>query len=152
MPHGNTGWVAKNYKNQQTSFYFDQSDISSSDNNKCIPDSMGSNFSSNKIKYKNKPKKRNGEIILRRKKFSDSIGKRQVILPDRFKEYQVELYRSDRVKTKSKTPEGLSNSPTEMVKLYEETNIEFKRDNSYLPSTSSLPSFDKERNLDTKIS
>jgi hypothetical protein len=136
--------VVKNYKNQQTSPYLHQSDISCSDNNGCIPNSMGSNFSSSKTKNKDKPKKGNTETITRRKRSSNSIRKRQVILSDRFKEYEVELYGSNRIKTKSKTPERLSNNSTEMVKLCEEINIESKRDYSHLLSIFSLPSINKE--------
>jgi hypothetical protein len=43
---------------------------------------------------KNKPKKGNAKVIARRKRPSNSIGKRQILLPNRFKEYKVELYRS----------------------------------------------------------
>jgi hypothetical protein len=46
--------VAKNYKNQQTSFYFNQSDIPSSNNSRCLSNSMGSNFPGSKTKHKNK--------------------------------------------------------------------------------------------------
>jgi hypothetical protein len=49
--------VDQNYKNQQTSSYFDQS-----------------HFPSSKSKCKNKSKKRNGEIITRREKPCDTIG------------------------------------------------------------------------------
>jgi hypothetical protein len=50
----------------------------------------------------------------------------------------------NRSKQKSKTEEGLSDSSTEMVKLDEESNFESKRVNSNIPSSSSLPSSDKE--------
>jgi hypothetical protein len=58
--------VAKNNKNQQTSSYFNQSNFLSSDNNGCLPDSMGSDISGSKPNRKNKSMKRNGEIIPRR--------------------------------------------------------------------------------------
>jgi hypothetical protein len=59
--------VAKNHENQQTSSYLDQSNISSNNNNRCIPNNMGSNFSNNKTKHKNKSKKRNTKIITKKK-------------------------------------------------------------------------------------
>jgi hypothetical protein len=65
-------------------------------------------------------------------------------LPDKFKKYEVELYKLNRVKIKSKTPKRLSNSLIKMVKLYEETNIESKGDYSHPPSTSSPPPSVKE--------
>jgi hypothetical protein len=65
-------------------------------------------------------------------------------LPNRFKEYEVELYKSNRIKTKSKILERFLNNLTEMIKLYEETNIEPERINSNIPNSSSLPSSDKE--------
>jgi hypothetical protein len=105
---------------------------------------MGSNFSSSKTKHKDKSKKGNAKIITKRKKSSYSIGKREIILPNRLKEYKVELYGSNRIKSKSMTLERLSNSLTEMVKFYEETNLKSKRNNNYLSGTSPLPSSDKE--------
>jgi hypothetical protein len=132
---GRDQMVAKNYKNQQTLFYIDQSDISNSDNNRCIPNSMRSNFPSSKTKHKNKSKKRDAEIIARRERSRDSIGKRQIILPNRLKEYQVELYRSDRTETEPTTPERMSNSPTKMVKFYEETNLKPKKNNSHFTTS-----------------
>jgi hypothetical protein len=136
--------VAKNNKNQQTSSYFDQSNFPSSDNNGFLPYSMGSNFSGSKPKRKNKSKKRNGEIISRREESRDSLGKRKIILPHKLNEYQVELHRPIRSEDESEASERISNSPKEVVKLYEETNFESKRDNSDLPSTSSLSSPNKE--------
>jgi hypothetical protein len=61
-----------------------------------VPSSMGSNFSGSKTKNKDKPKKRNAEIITRRERSSNSIREGQVIFPDRFKEYEVELYRQNK--------------------------------------------------------
>jgi hypothetical protein len=60
----------------------------------------------------------------------NSIRKRKIILPNKFNEYQVELYRSDRTETESETSERISNSPKEMVKFYEKTDFKLKRDNS----------------------
>jgi hypothetical protein len=65
--------VDKNYKNQQTSSYFDQSDFPSSNNNRCFSNSMGSNFSGSKSKCKNKSKKRKGEINPRGKESCNSV-------------------------------------------------------------------------------
>jgi hypothetical protein len=59
----------------------------------------------------------------------------------------VELYGSDRSETESETSEILSNSPKEMVKFYKKTDFKSERNSSNLPSTSSLPSFDKEENI-----
>jgi hypothetical protein len=64
---GRDQMVAKNNKNQQTSSYFDQSNFPSSDNDRCLFNSMESNFPSNKPKCKNKSNKRNGEINSRYK-------------------------------------------------------------------------------------
>jgi hypothetical protein len=50
--------VVKDYKNQQTSPYLNQSDLSSSNNDRCIPNNMGCNISSSKTKSKDKPKKK----------------------------------------------------------------------------------------------
>jgi hypothetical protein len=105
---------------------------------------MGRNFSDSKSKRKNKSKKRNGETVTRRKESSNSIRKRKAVLPHKLNEYQVELYRSVRSKTESETSERISNSPKEMVKLYEKTDFESERDNRNLSSTSSLPSPNKE--------
>jgi hypothetical protein len=56
----------------------------------------------------------------------------------------VELHGSNRIETKSKSSEELSNNLTEMVKFYEKTDFESKRSNRYLPRISSLPPSDKE--------
>jgi hypothetical protein len=56
----------------------------------------------------------------------------------------VELYRSVRSETESETSERISNSPKEMVKLYEKADFEPERNNSDLPSISSLSSPNKE--------
>jgi hypothetical protein len=136
--------VDENYKNQQTSSYFKQPNLSNSDNNGYFPDSKGGNFPSNKSKCRDKSKKRNGEIIPRRKESCDPIGKRKVILPHKFNEYQVELYGSVRSETESEASERISNSPKEMVKLYEKTDFKPERDNSDLPSTSSFSTSNKE--------
>jgi hypothetical protein len=45
---------------------------------------------------------------------------------------------------KSKIEKRLSNNSTKMVKLDEETNLKPDRINSDIPSSSSLPSSDKE--------
>jgi hypothetical protein len=136
--------VDQNHKNQQILSYFDQSHIPISDNNGCFPNSMGSDISSNKSKHKNKSKKRNGEIIARRKESCDSLRKRQIILPNKLNKYQVELYRSVGAEIESENSEILSDSPKEMVKFHEKTNLEPKRDNSDLPSTSSLSPSNKD--------
>jgi hypothetical protein len=136
--------VDENYKNQQTSSYFDQSNLPSSNYNGCLSNIMGSNLSNNKSKRENKFTKRNGEIIARRKESCDPIGKWETVLPHKFDEYQVELYRSDRTEIESEDSEILSNSPEEMVKFYEKTNLKPEGDNSSLLSTSSLPPSDKE--------
>jgi hypothetical protein len=72
---------------------------------------MGNNISSSKPKCKNKSKKRNGEIIARREKSCDPIGKQKIILPHKFDEFQVELYRPIRSETESEDSEILSDSP-----------------------------------------
>jgi hypothetical protein len=72
------------------------------------------------------------------------IGKKQSILPNKFNDFQVELYKPNRFKQKSKTEKGLSDNSTEIVKLDEESNFKSKRINSNIPSSSSLSSSDKE--------
>jgi hypothetical protein len=105
---------------------------------------MGSDVPSSKAKCKNKSKKKNGEIIARRKRSSDSIRKRQIILPNKLNEYQVELYGSNRIEIESEISEILPNSPKEMVKFYEKTDFKSERDNSNLPSTSSFSPSNKK--------
>jgi hypothetical protein len=56
----------------------------------------------------------------------------------------VELYESDRTEIELETSKELSNSLTEMVKFYEETDFKPERDNSDLPSILPLPPSDKE--------
>jgi hypothetical protein len=59
----------------------------------------------------------------------------------------MKLYEPNKSKQKSKTEEGLSDSSTEMVKLYEKSNFKSKRINSDIPSSSLLSSSDKESPL-----
>jgi hypothetical protein len=132
--------VAKNHQIQPSSSYFDNIKSSSSDYDRCVPNSMGSDISSNE-------KKRNKEIISRREKSSNIIGKRQSILPHKFNNFQVELYGPNRSKQKSKIEEGLSDSSTEMVKLDEESKFKSKRINSDIPSSSSLSSSNKKTKI-----
>jgi hypothetical protein len=122
--------VAENH--QSSSSYFDNLKSSSSSG----------------TKYKNKRKKRNKEIIPGREKSSHIIKKRQFILPNKFNNFQVELYRPNRSEQKSKIEEGLSDNLIEIVKLDEESNFKSKRINSNIPSSSSLPSSDKEIRTD----
>jgi hypothetical protein len=136
--------VAENYQIQPNSSYIDNLKSSSSDYDRYVPNSMGSDFPSSRTECKNKRKKRNKKIISRREKSSDIIRKRESILPYKYNDFQVELHRPDRSKQKSKIEEGLSDSSTEMVKLDEKADFESKRIDSNLPSSSSLPSFDKE--------
>jgi hypothetical protein len=84
---GETKWWQRTIK----SSYFDNLKSSSSDYDKCIPNSMGSDIPSSRTEYKNKRKKRNKKIISRREKSSNIIGKSQSILPHKFNDFQVEL-------------------------------------------------------------
>jgi hypothetical protein len=93
--------VAKNYQIQPSSSYFDNLKPSSSNYNRCIPNSMGSDITDGRTEYKNKPKK-NKEIITRRKKSNHIIGKRQSILSNKLRDFQMELYRPNRSEQKSK--------------------------------------------------
>jgi hypothetical protein len=72
------------------------------------------------------------------------IGKRQFVLPDKFNNFQVELYGPNRSKQKSEIKKKLSDNPIKMIKLDEKTNFKLERINSNIPSFSSLPSSDKE--------
>jgi hypothetical protein len=101
---------------------------------------MGSNLPSSKTKCKNKSKKGNGEIIAGREKSRDSIGKRKIILPHRFNEFQVELYRPVGSETESEDSTLLPNSPKEMVKFHEETNLK-PEDSTLFLKYCSVPMF-----------
>jgi hypothetical protein len=105
---------------------------------------MGSNLSNSKPKHKNKSKKRNGEIMARREKSFNPIGKRKIILPHKFDEFQVELHRPIRSEIESEDSEVLPNNSKEVVKFHEETNLESKGNNHNLLRTSSLSPNNKE--------
>jgi hypothetical protein len=135
--------VVKNYKNQQTSPYLDQSEISSSDNNVCVPNSMGSNFSSNKTKYKDKSKKKIQKL---------SQEKNLAILSEKDKLYCLTDLKNTKWSYTNQIGLKLNqrfqkNSPTEIIELYEETNFESEKHNSHLLSTSSFFPSDKEMEI-----
>jgi hypothetical protein len=68
------------------------------------------------------------------------MGKGQVLLPNRFKKYKVELYKSNRIKTKSK----FWNDCQIVQQKWSNYMKKSKGDNSHLPSTSLFPSTNKE--------
>jgi ribonuclease HI len=107
---------------------------------------MGSNLSNSKAKYKNKSKKRNREINSRRKESCNPVRKRKTILPHKFDDFQVELYRSIGSETESETSERISNRPKEMVKLYEKQTSNLKEITAiYLALHHFLPLIKKSR-------
>jgi hypothetical protein len=83
--------VAEDHQIQPSSSYFENANSTSSNNNRCLPNSMGSDFSICRTEHKDKRKKRDKKIIPRKKESNNIIGKRKNIMPNKLRGYKMEL-------------------------------------------------------------
>jgi hypothetical protein len=117
--------MVEQYNNgKQSALNYKRPSSASSDYNRCNPRSMGSNSSNSEERQILQFRKVSKEINPNRNSPINHHRRQQSLLPNKYQQFQMELYRPARSKRKTKTPKRISSSPTKMELENEKTNLE----------------------------